>query len=196
LTPRSRQEALEMFQVVLLNGGSSAGKTSIAVCLQELLLTPWLRFSIDDLVDALPPSLLTGGQGIEFAADGAVRPGAEFQRLEAAWMQGIAAMAHAGANIIIDDVFLSGVVAHDRWRAALADVAVLWVGVRCDPAIAAQRESARADRVVGMAAAQAQMVHVGMQYDLEVDTTETPPRACAERIAARIAGSSARVRSL
>jgi chloramphenicol 3-O phosphotransferase len=38
-----------------------------------------------------------------------------------------------------------------------------------------------------MAAAQAQMVHVGMQYDLEVDTTEAPPRACAERIAARVA---------
>jgi chloramphenicol 3-O phosphotransferase len=47
-----------------------------------------------------------------------------------------------------------------------------------------------------MAAAQAQMVHVGMRYDLEVDTTETSPRDCAERIAARVADSSARVRSL
>ncbi|HEX8729445.1 MAG TPA: AAA family ATPase [Ktedonobacterales bacterium] len=177
-----------MAQVILMNGGSSTGKTSIAICLQELLPTPWLRFSIDDLVDALPPSLLNGGSGLDIAADGEVRPGAEFQRLEAAWMHGIATMARAGANIIIDDVFLSGVVARDRWRAALADVAVLWVGVRCDPAIAAQREAARADRVAGMAAAQAQIVHVGMRYGIAVDTTDASARACAERIAARVVG--------
>lgn len=172
-----------MVQVIILNGGSSSGKTTIAACLQAMLPSSWLRFGVDDLIDAMPPKLLASGTGIEFAADGAVRPGPEFRRLEAAWMVGIAAMAHAGAHIIIDDVFLSGVAARDRWRVALADVAILWVGVRCDPAIAAQREQARGDRVTGMAVSQARMVHVGITYDIEVDTSAMPAEECARLIA-------------
>jgi chloramphenicol 3-O phosphotransferase len=121
--------------------------------------------------------------GIAFGADGAVRPGPAFRRLEAAWMRGVAAMARAGARIIVDDVFLSGVDARDRWRAALADISVLWVGVRCDPAVATERERDRADRIGGMAASQAQTVHVGMAYDVEVDTSETSAVECARRIA-------------
>ncbi|HEX8729513.1 MAG TPA: AAA family ATPase [Ktedonobacterales bacterium] len=175
-----------MPQIILLNGGSSSGKTSIAIDLQELLPTTWLRFSIDDLVEALPASLFTRSEGLTFGENGEVRPGPEFQRLEAAWMQGIAAMARAGASIIIDDVFLSGVAARDRWRTSLAGLSVLWVGVRCAPQVAAAREQARQDRNSGMAAAQAQIVHVGMQYDLEVDTTFASPRDCAERIAERM----------
>ncbi len=61
-------------------------------------------------------------------------------------------MAKAGARIIIDDVFLSGAASQERTRTHLAGLEVLWVGVRCDPVIAAGREVARGDRVTGMAA--------------------------------------------
>ncbi|MGZ3601859.1 MAG: chloramphenicol phosphotransferase CPT [Ktedonobacterales bacterium] len=175
-----------VIQVIILNGGSSSGKTTIATCLQDMLPSPWLRLSIDTLIDAMPKALLTSDTGIEFGADGSVRPGPAFRKLEAAWMQGIAAMAQAGARIILDDVFVSGVDAQNRWRAALADVAVLWVGVRCDPAVATEREKGRGDRVTGMAALQAQMVHAGIEYDMEVDTTETPAVECARLIAKRV----------
>jgi chloramphenicol 3-O phosphotransferase len=50
---------------------------------------------------------------------------------------------------------------------------VLWVAVRCDSAVAAGRELARGDRVRGMAMSQAEVVHQGVAYDLEVDTTHT-----------------------
>jgi chloramphenicol 3-O phosphotransferase len=172
-----------VIQVIILNGGSSSGKTTIATALQDILPSPWLRLSIDTLVDAMPPRLLTSETGIAFGADGSVRPGQEFRRLESAWMQGIAAMAHAGARVIFDDVFLSGVDARNRWQAALAGVLVLWVGVRCDPAVAAERERGRGDRVTGMAVLQAQTVHAGIEYDIEVDTTKTSAMECAQRIA-------------
>lgn len=175
-----------MIQVIILNGGSSSGKTTIAACLQDILPSSWLHFGVDTLIDAMPQRLLTSDTGIEFGVDGSVRPGQEFRRLESAWMQGVAAMARAGAHIIIDDVFLSGVAARDRWQAALANVPVLWVGVRCDPAVAAERERERGDRVAGMAALQAQVVHTGIEYDIEVDTTEMPAMACAQIIAKRV----------
>ncbi|HZC07873.1 MAG TPA: chloramphenicol phosphotransferase CPT [Ktedonobacterales bacterium] len=175
-----------MIQIIMLNGGSSSGKTTIATCLQDSLPSPWLRFGVDTLIDALPQTLLTSESGIDFGADGSVRPGREFRRLESAWMQGIAAMARAGAHIIIDDVFVSGVDARNRWQVALAGLSVLWVGVRCDPAVATERERGRGDRVTGMAASQAQMVHAGMDYDIEVDTSATPAMECARLIAQRL----------
>ncbi|WP_460358412.1 phosphotransferase-like protein [Actinoallomurus acanthiterrae] len=42
----------------------------------------------------------------------------------------------AGARIIIDDVFLGGAASQQRWQQALAGPAALWVGVRCDGAVA------------------------------------------------------------
>lgn len=172
-----------MIQVILLNGGSSSGKTTIATCLQNILPSPWLHLGVDTLLDAMPKALLTSETGIAFGADGSVRPGPAFRQVEAAWMRGIAAMARAGARIILDEVFLSGVDARNRWQAALADVSVLWVGVRCAPAVAAERERGREDRIAGMATSQAQLVHAGMAYDVEVDTSETSAVECARRIA-------------
>jgi chloramphenicol 3-O phosphotransferase len=56
------------------------------------------------------------------------------------------------------------------------------VGVRCDLAELQRREKARGDRGVGQALWQHERVHALGPYDLEVDTTATPPEACAEAI--------------
>lgn len=172
--------------VIVLNGGSSSGKTGIARCLQAVLPEPWIRLSVDDLVDALPPSLLGPDSGVAFGGPGEVTVGAGFRAVEAAWATGVAAMARAGARVVLDDVFLGGGASQERLRGHLAGLAVLWVGVRCDPAVAAGREIARGDRVAGMAAAQAEAVHRGVAYDIEVDTTATETLACARAIAARV----------
>jgi chloramphenicol 3-O phosphotransferase len=173
-------------EVIVLNGGSSSGKTSIARCLQAVLPQPWLRIGVDDLVEALPPALVRG-EGIAFGEDGSVTPGEAFRALEAAWMAGVAAMVRAGARIIFDDVFLGGAASQERTRAQLAGLDVLWVGVRCDAGVAELREHARGDRAAGMAALQAELVHEGVVYDIEVDTSRTGAETCARAIAARVA---------
>ncbi|MEE1797102.1 chloramphenicol phosphotransferase CPT [Streptomyces sp. BE308] len=172
--------------MIVLNGGSSSGKSGIVRCLQSVLPDPWLAFGVDTLVDAMPASLLTSDTGIEFAPDGEVVVGPGFRTLEAAWIEGLVAMAGAGARIVVDEVFLGGAESQQRWLRALGGLRVLWVGVRCDGAVAAGRETARGDRVAGMAASQADMVHRGVSYDLEVDTTHTESMECARIIAARV----------
>ncbi|MFF8193337.1 chloramphenicol phosphotransferase CPT [Streptomyces bobili] len=174
--------------MIILNGGSSSGKTGIVRCLQAVLPDPWLAFGVDSFVDALPAKLQASDAGLEVAADGRVSVGADFRALEEAWTEGIVAMARAGARIVVDDVFLGGAASQQRWQKALGDVAVLWVGVRCDSAVAAGREIARGDRVRGMAASQADAVHQGVIYDLEVDTSRTESLECALAIAARVGG--------
>ena len=173
-------------RVIVLNGGSSSGKSGIARCLQAILPDPWLAFGTDTLIQAMPMSTRTSAAGIEFAADGEVIVGPQFRALEAAWIAGIAAMAQAGARIIVDEVFLGGPASQRRWTNALGPLPVLWVGVRCEGEVAAGREIARGDRVIGMAVSQADLVHQGIVYDLLVDTTRTEALECARAIAARV----------
>jgi chloramphenicol 3-O phosphotransferase len=173
-------------QIIVLNGGSSSGKSGIARCLQAVLPSAWLAFSVDTLVEAAPASSSMSATGIEFGPAGEVIVGPAFRALEAAWMTGIAAMAQAGAHVILDDVFLGGESSQQRWKSALGTLPVLWVGVRCDSAVAAAREIARGNRIIGMAALQADLVHQGVVYDLEVDTSHTEALECAQIIAAHL----------
>ncbi|MFJ8362402.1 chloramphenicol phosphotransferase CPT [Streptomyces sp. NPDC093984] len=172
-------------QVIVLNGGSSSGKSGIVRCLQAILPDPWLAAAVDSLIEAMPASMQASEAGIDIASDGGVNIGSAFRELEAAWMEGVAAMARAGARVIVDDVFLGGAASQQRWQKALSGLDVLWVGVRCESTVAAGREIARGDRARGMAALQAEVVHRGVVYDLEVDTTHTESLECARTVAAR-----------
>jgi chloramphenicol 3-O phosphotransferase len=91
-------------------------------------------------------------------------------------------MAHTGARIVVDEALIGGAASRQRWKQALGALQVLWVGVRCDSTVAAGREIARGDRVIGMAATQAELVHQGVVYDLRVDTAHTEALECARAI--------------
>ncbi|MFG1911267.1 chloramphenicol phosphotransferase CPT [Kribbella sp. NPDC048928] len=166
-------------RLMIINGGSSSGKTGIVRCLQALLPEPWLGFSVDDFVAALP-AVMDGG--IEFGPDGEVSVGPAFRALDAAWIAGVVAMCRAGGRVIVDDVFLGGASSQQRWRDAAGDVETVFVGVHCDPAVAAGRELARGDRARGMAEQQAYVVHEGVTYDVEIDSAHTESVECARAI--------------
>jgi len=170
-------------RLMVVNGGSSSGKSGMIRCLQAILDERWLTFGADSFVEAMPAAMQASEDGIHIGPNGEVVVGPEFRRLEAAWTAGIVAMCRAGANVIIDDVFLGGAASQQRWRDAAGDVETLWVGVHCDPEVAAGRELARGDRAVGMAALQASLVHEGVTYDVEVDSSHTEALDCARTIA-------------
>jgi chloramphenicol 3-O phosphotransferase len=175
--------------VIVLNGGSSAGKSSLAVGLQQALPGTWLTFGVDDLIRALshgPQDSEVAG-ALEFRADGSISVGAEFRRAEAGWYQGLAAMARFGTCLIIDEVFLDGEESQTRLQAALEGLPVLWVGVHCTPEVAERREIERGDRRSGLARHQAERVHHGVTYDIEVDTTAASVAQCVATIMARVA---------
>lgn len=170
-------------RLIIINGGSSAGKSAIVRGLQAVLAEPWLGFSVDDFVEALPAALEGSAAGIEFGPGGEVSVGPAFRELEAAWTAGIVAMCRSGGRVIVDDVFLGGATSQQRWRDAIGDLETLWVGVHCDSDIAARREQARRNRATGMAERQALVVHQGITYDVEVDTSHTDSIDCAQTIA-------------
>jgi chloramphenicol 3-O phosphotransferase len=172
--------------VIVLNGTSSAGKSTLAAGLQDALDGTWLCFGTDTLMASLPARLGSGNGGVGVGPDGAICFGADYRAAEAAWLVGLAAMTRSGARVILDEVFTEGAADQRRRREALVGLGVLWVGVRCDPAVTAARELARGDRQVGLSALQERVVHAGVDYDVEVDTTCATPTELAAVIAAHV----------
>jgi chloramphenicol 3-O phosphotransferase len=169
--------------VIVLNGTSSAGKSTIARALQTELDDLFLTFGIDTLIQALPIVDGVRSRGICFLSDGRIELSPEFRRAEAAWYAGLAAIARAGTGIIIDEVFLGGGQSQARLEQRLDGLSVLWVAVDCDVATATAREASRGDRPIGLVAQQALIVHDGVHYDMRVDTTTSSALDCAGAIA-------------
>lgn len=173
-------------QVVVLNGVSSSGKTTLGRCLQAMLPTPWLLLGIDDLIRAMPNAGLEDGSLLHIGETGQVEVGPGWRDLEASWYIGIEAIAASGTGVIVDEVFLAGGPGQKRLRAAFGGLGVLWVGVKCDVEVARAREALRQDRVPGMAETQAAVVHEGVVYDMTVDTSRASPESCASQILSRM----------
>lgn len=173
--------------VILLNGCTSAGKSSIARCLQDLLEPPHLLTGIDDAFAAVPQRYHNHPEGFFFDRDdrGLVRLnfGAVAWAALHAHQAAAAAMARSGAHLILDEVILNRQL-YSGWQSQLKGVPVLWVGVQCELAELERRELERGDRVIGQARGQFDIVHRDVAYDVEVDSTARSAQQLSEVIAA------------
>jgi chloramphenicol 3-O phosphotransferase len=174
-------------RIVLLNGVGSVGKSSIAKALQTMTAEPFLHVAMDAFLDMMPPSLFEAPDGMVFTpreVDGkpsveiTVGPAAEhaLRGMRAA----MAAMAHAGNNLIIDDVLIDDDAA--EYTKSLAGLQVHWVGVFAPLDVLEERERKRGDRDIGLARWLIDRVHKGIRYDLEIDTSFADPAKCAAQI--------------
>jgi len=155
--------------VIVLNGGSSAGKSTIGRKLQSSLSDTWLLTGVDVVIWTMPRELEFNPEGF-MIDNGFFRRGPEFMRLFSAFQASVVAQAKSGVNVIVEDVFLDGALDQQRWQNALGEVETLWVGIHCSPTIAAAREAERGDRPLGIAANEADSAHEGVHYDVEVDS--------------------------
>jgi chloramphenicol 3-O phosphotransferase len=178
--------------IILLNGTSSAGKTTLAKALQDELPTPYLLVGIDTVVFALPNRYCNGAHWSEVYryayADGriagiAIEPYGD--RLVRGLHRAVGALAGSGLHVIVDHV-----LSEPDWPADLerawAGLDVLRVGVLCPLEVVEERERARRDRTLGWARAHIDVVHATIRYDLTVDTSIASPGECARTIAAAI----------
>ncbi len=176
-----------MARIILLNGNSSSGKSSIAKALQGLTAEPFLHVAMDAFLDMMPASLFTGPEGMVFETqldDGkpsvAIRTGPAAGRVLHGMRRAMAALADAGNNLIVDDAMLEGDAA--AYAEALSAHRLSWVGVFAPLDVLERRERQRGDRDIGMARGLASRLHAGIAYDLEVDTAQASAAECAARI--------------
>lgn len=176
--------------VILLNGPGSAGKTSLAKALQTIAARPMLHVQMDDFLAMLPEAYMDHAAGLRFEVlreDGRpsvrVHSGPVAERALAGMRRAVAALAGAGNDLIVDEVMLGDELAD--YRRLLAGVELRVVGVRARLEVLEAREALRGDRAIGLSRWQHQRVHAGRTYDLEIDTSERDPLACAGEIKAR-----------
>jgi chloramphenicol 3-O phosphotransferase len=182
-------------QVVVLNGTSSAGKSSTAAAFQAARAADgdcWIVTGLDDYLAKLPGEWVEVGawigaranEGIRLETDGdraMFRLGELARRLMRAYRRSVRELARAGLNVMVDEVSLQ----EDEWLdwcEALQGLDPVWVAVRCDVEVAVAREAARGDRAIGLVRGQADVVHRFPDYRIELDTTASSVAEIVEQL--------------
>ena len=148
-------------RIILLNGASSSGKSTLGRALRAELGAPFLYVSSDQFVDS---GMLPEPRGPWWPR---LRP-----RFFAGFHRCLPALAGAGNDLVVEHV-----IERQEWRDELAGLLggfdVFLVGVHCDLAEIDRRELARGDRRPGEGRAHVEEdgIHTFGPYDLEVDTT-------------------------
>lgn len=165
-----------MAKLILLNGASSAGKSTLARAIQRQVAEPFWHVASDQFVEAgmLPQRRQEGGD-FSWAI---MRP-----RFFNAWHRCLPAIASAGNNLIIDHV-----IEFQAWMDDLVMLLqpydVFFVGVHCPLDELERRERQRGNRAIGEGRDHLQVVHTFGPYDFELDTSLASPEVNAGRLIA------------
>jgi chloramphenicol 3-O phosphotransferase len=179
-------------QIVILNGAPRSGKSSIAAAIQETFPGVWVNIGVD--ARAMTPPALQPGVGL--------RPGepnhpaaAAVPALYAALWESVAAHAQLRLNVVVDVGLYDVEIATDAAR-ALAELPVLFVGVRCDVETIMERRRAAGAHVYAVGEPGEPVpqpvqrwqreVHAYWTYDIDVDTSTQTPQQCAVAIRNRL----------
>jgi chloramphenicol 3-O phosphotransferase len=163
-------------RIILLNGASSSGKTSIGRALLPLLSDPWFLVPVDAV------SAMRSTVHARVLDD--VEIGEMLRRTRLGYHRVVAALASTGNDVIMDYPL------SEPWRLedlleVLEGFDVTLVEVHCTAEELDQRERKRADRPIGLARSQT-MVYAHGEFDIAVDSTHMSPDACAAQIVSRL----------
>src|ERR1043165_240802 len=200
-------ESMRWPDIILVNGPSSAGKTTLCRALQAAIDEAYLVTSFDDFVFMAAPRHSRGADpsrqdehdaytaiGVEMvntAPAGAppsvtARFGPVFRRILDGMAPAVRALVDSGNAVIFDHV-LHDRAMHESCRTAFDGLDLFSVGVTCPVEILEARERERGDRVLGRARGLVEVVHTFPSYDLTVDTGSTTTADCVSAILASVA---------
>jgi chloramphenicol 3-O phosphotransferase len=188
------ESALLSGQVVILNGGSSAGKTSLAHELQDLMPMPTLVMGIDlfwftlprrdwDPQTVNPQTFRWKVENIDGLDYFQIEPGPVLDRLMRGRYEAIHRFARLGFHVVADDVVWKREWLEDALE-VFGDLTVYFIAVVCSDEEGSRREIERGDRCAGWHRGSAMFAHRHCQYDHTVDTTDRDPASCAANVKA------------
>jgi len=151
-------------KIILLNGASSAGKSTLCGTLQDELTVPFLQFSLDFFMFNSKVLPKRRDQTGPFSWP-AIRP-----KLFEGFFNCLAGLANAGNNVLTDYIIESQEQLNQLIQ-KLGQLDVFLVGVHCPLPELERREKLRGDRAIGDAKRDLETVHTFTKYDFEVDST-------------------------
>lgn len=190
--------------VIVLNGTSSAGKTTLAKAIQTTAEEPYQLIAFDQFRDGLPdrfrglnsPAGSPGYAGLNVVAapdDGVVKAyiklGSHALTMLHGMHQAIASFARTGHHVIVDH-YVNHPHAADDLVSTFADLKTTLVRVVCDRPELLRRESLRPGRFPGTAETQRDIMNQCFKYDLTVDSTHTSATILAREVLAFVANQT------
>ncbi len=161
--------------IILLNGTSSSGKTSIAQKLLEKLTEPYFFLGADRFLESSMPLKINMDKPEDLKI---------IDRSLSGFNQALGCYAKAIDFMIIDHV-LKGVQQTAEIAEALRPYDIYFVGVTAPLKIIEAREKLRSDRQPGTARAQYEEVSA-LQYDILIDTSIYTIDQAADKIIANL----------
>nr|WP_241021739.1 AAA family ATPase [Burkholderia sp. Ac-20353] len=158
--------------IIVINGPSSSGKSTLSRCLRDELPGHHLHLELDAFRNMEP----AGYWDVEKRL-AQVRVAALCRAINAT----AATYSRHGQAVIVDHVLSA-----DAWHYMLEDLfgfPVFIVGVFCSLDKLIEREQARGNRKIGLAKSQFDSIHADRHYDHVVDTSSSSALACAQSIA-------------
>lgn len=160
-------------KIILLNGTSSSGKSSLAKALQVTLDAPFLHIDGDYFWQLYPRSYFADKTEDTYR-------GWRNQFLPACYLS-LTTFVQAGVNIIVDEVLTKPTTL--TWlQAALSPYEVVFVGLDCGLAELERREIERGNRKIGLARFQYPNIHIHGEYDIKINTELNDSVTCAQQI--------------
>ncbi len=184
--------------VIIINGASAVGKSSIVKAFQAKQTTPWLSTGIDNLFARILPQkfYLETKQKDSLAMHNnapedrkatlcTVKIGPEAQAVIKGMHRAIAAYAHVGNNVIVDYIKYD-----DTWipdlKESLQGINVIWIGIDASLASIEQREKTRGTSPSGHARSHYDTVHINMPYNFMINTDSLTAEQTADLIIKKI----------
>lgn len=157
--------------IIILNGTSSSGKTSIAKELLKQLQGRYFFFSVDNfLTHSMPEDINLKNKDDLILLNSAI----------SGFNKAFGPISKHIPNIIIDHV-----LQEEDWlkeiSTALKNVETFFVHVTAPLEVVEEREATRGDRALGTARKQYDQIEKH-QYDFKIDTSLNTPEVCAQMI--------------
>jgi len=169
-------------KIILLNGVSSSGKTTLAKSLQERLTDPFYWLAGDTIIDMMPKKYLSidgfnpvGGEPVIF-------------KTISLFQHTIRFFADMGVNSVVEHLLFPSFEVQSYKNITrecvelLHDYPVLFVHVACPLEELRRREKERGDRDIGRAEIQLLRSYQQGIYDMTVDTYNSSIEECADKI--------------
>lgn len=194
--------------VIVLNGPSASGKSSIQKEFQNLMMPNlWIKQGIDSLFDGPMPNItpenmdfwqkenpirwVTTTKDAQSNSVITLHVGEQGKQVASGMNSAILAYAQNGCNIIVDYIAYQKEWIDDlQAKLNNANITTYWIKVTIPLSVLEDRETARATSPKGHARSHYNTVYHDILYDLELDSSRLTPKECAQKILAMLYSKS------
>jgi len=155
--------------IIILNGVSSSGKTTLAKTLQERLSQPYFHMDVDAFCLMSPEKFNVDDYSLQ-------------HKFVSNMYHVVKLFSDMGFNLVVPCVFLEGYGFLEKCVTLLHEYPVLFVHVTCPAEELRCREIECGDRKIGSAEVMLPMLIPQDIYDITVDTYSFSVEECADRI--------------